>query len=43
MTQDRLFHAVGAVLISILVAALYYGREWGVILIWSFMEALRNG
>jgi hypothetical protein len=43
VTQERLFHAVGAILVSILVAALYYGREWGVILIWSLVEALRNG
>ncbi len=43
MTEDRLFHAVGAVLISILVAALYYGREWGVLLVWSLVEVLRNG
>ncbi len=43
MTEERLFHAVGAILVSIIVGALYYGREWGIMIVWSLVEALRNG
>ena len=42
MTADRLFHAVGALLGMVLLVAAYVGREWGVMLIWSVMEAYRG-
>jgi hypothetical protein len=43
VTQERLFHAVGAILAAIILGAVYVGYEWGVILVWSLVEALRNG
>lgn len=40
--SDRMFHAVGAGLFLIIAGAVAWGFEWAVMLLWTFVEALRN-